>query len=129
MCIIDRIKAARKAAGLSQAALAQAVGLSANFIALLETGARQPGERTIRDISNALGLSEEWLRTGEGEMYAPRSRAEELTAAVYRLMADAPDSFKAALVSALLKFDPDGREWQVLEDIYNSVAAEQKKKA
>ena len=27
-------------------------------------------------------------------------------------------------VTALLRFDPDGSEWQVLENIYNSVAAE-----
>lgn len=125
----DRIKIVRKSADLTQTEFAERLSLSANYVWMIETGQRDPGERTVRDICREFGVSEEWLRTGEGEMYAPRSRAEELTAAVYRLMADAPDRFKAALVSALLKFDPDGREWQVLEDIYNSVAAEQKKKA
>jgi hypothetical protein len=57
-------------------------------------------------------------------MYADKTREELITEEVTRMMATAPDSFKAALIAALLRFDPDGPEWTILEDVYNSVAAE-----
>ena len=38
-----------------------------------------------------------------------------------------PDSFKASVVAALLKFDPDGPEWSILERIYNDIADQWKK--
>lgn len=47
---------------------------------------------------------------------------------VKSLMADKPEAFRTRLITALLRFDADGPEWQLLEDIYNSVAADIKKR-
>jgi transcriptional regulator with XRE-family HTH domain len=119
-----RIKEVRKAAKLTQTAFGEKIGLTQNYIALIEGGQREPGDRTIRDICREFGVNEMWLRNGIGEMYLPQDREAEMTGLVKSLMNDSPESFRSALVTTLLRFDPDGPEWEVLERIYQSIAGE-----
>lgn len=74
----ERITAARKARGWTQAQLAEAIGLSRNYVWMIENGDRTPPDRTIADICRVLGVNENWLRTGEGEMLRQLSEDEEL---------------------------------------------------
>ena len=120
----NRIKLVRQKEGLTQEQFAGRIGLSRNFVAKIEIGNRVPSDRTIADICRAFGVSETWLRTGVGEPYEVRTREEEMGDLLGSLMKDSPESFRSRLITALLRFDPDGSEWQVLENIYNSVAAE-----
>ena len=120
----NRIREVRKAAAISQEEFGKQLGLSRQYITLVETGERVPSDRTIRDICRIFNVSETWLREGVGEMHAPRSREQEMAALVKSLMADDPESFRSRLVTALLRFDPNGPEWEVLERIYESIAAE-----
>ena len=120
----DRIKAVRSDAKMTQAAFAETVHVSRNYIAQIEMGIMTPGDNLIRNICDKYGINETWLREGTGPMYAPTGREEEMARLVKRLMADQPDSFQSALVSTLLRFDPNGPEWEILERIYNSIAAE-----
>lgn len=56
-----RLKSARANAGLSQTALAKAVGLSQSYLAQLEAGDREPSLETIKSLANALSLNPGWL--------------------------------------------------------------------
>lgn len=47
----------RRERGLSQEELAELAGVSANYIARLETDSREPGLRTLMKITKALDLS------------------------------------------------------------------------
>lgn len=123
----NRIKLVRQKEGLTQEQFAGRIGLSRNFVAKIEIGNRVPSDRTIADICREFGVSETWLRTGVGEPYEVRTREEEMGDLLGSLMKDSPESFRSRLITALLRFDPDGSEWQVLENIYNSVAAEAEK--
>ena len=120
----NRIREVRKAAKVSQEEFGKSLGLSRQFITLVETGERVPSDRTIRDICREYNVNETWLRTGAGEMIASRSREQEMADLVKSLMSDSPESFRSALVTTLLRFDPDGPEWEVLERIYNAIAQE-----
>lgn len=60
-------------------------------------------------------------------MTASRTREEEMAELVASLMAERPESFRSAFITTLLRFDPGGKEWDVLESIYNSISAEMKK--
>lgn len=120
----NRIKLVRQKEGLTQEQFAGRIGLSRNFVAKIEIGNRVPSDRTIADICREFGVSETWLRTGVGDPYEVRTREEEMGDLLGSLMKDSPESFRSRLITALLRFDPDGSEWQVLENIYNSVAAE-----
>lgn len=74
----ERITAARKARGWTQAQLAEAIWLSRNYVWMIENGDRTPPDRTIADICRVLNVNEIWLRTGEGEMLRQLSEDEEL---------------------------------------------------
>lgn len=63
----SRIIEIRKEHHLSQEAFAQRIGLSRNFINQFENGNKNMSDRTINDICDEFGISEEWLRTGIGD--------------------------------------------------------------
>ena len=74
----NRFYEVRKNSGLTQEKFAEKLGLTRNYISLIERGDRIPGDRTISDVCREFGVNETWLRTGEGEMLLPKSREEEL---------------------------------------------------
>ena len=43
------------------------MGISKNYVNLIENGRKQPGDRLLADICREFGIDEHWLRTGEGE--------------------------------------------------------------
>lgn len=123
----DRIKEIRVAFGMTQTDFGNKIGISQNYIWMLESGVREPSERVIRDICREFSVNETWLRTGDGDMMTARTRGEEMAALVGSLMEDRPESFRSALVTTLLRFESGGPEWAAIERIYKSVAAEMEK--
>ena len=76
----EMLRSARRARGLSQAAVARAANISPVFVSQIETGQRVPSDRIVKDLAAALGL--EW---------------QELLRAVYRLRSpEADELFPAA---------------------------------
>lgn len=70
----ERIKQVRQMSGKTQLQFAEEIGLSRNYIAMIEIGQREPSDRTISDICREFNINEHWLRTGEGEMRSPLNR-------------------------------------------------------
>lgn len=68
----DRLKAARKYAKLTQARLAEIVGIDQTSISDLERGKSQSSSY-VAQIAKACRVSAIWLASGEGEMAAPLS--------------------------------------------------------
>nr|DAW32410.1 MAG TPA: helix-turn-helix domain protein [Caudoviricetes sp.] len=83
----DQVRALRKSLNLSQGEFAESIGLTKNYISLVETGKRSLADRTIRDICRMYSVNEHWLRTGEGEPYIKGSE-DELAELVGRLYKD-----------------------------------------
>ena len=83
----ERIKAVRKSFKISQRQFAERIGIAQNTIASYETGLREPSNQVVLAICREFGADEAWLRTGEGEMLAPKTRAEALGELSYRLTA------------------------------------------
>lgn len=110
----ERIKQIRQAVGMTQAQFAEAIGLSRNYIAMVEIGQRVPSDRTIADICREFGVSPEWLRFGTGEMFPTRSREEELAATFGALSHDPDGSFRKAFIAGLAKLSPEA--WQAISD-------------
>ncbi len=72
----SRIRKVRNDANLSQEQMASELNLSKNFISQIETGSRNPSDRTICDICKKFHVREEWLRNGTGEPYLPIENEE-----------------------------------------------------
>lgn len=66
----DRIKTLRKALHLTQQKFGERIGLKQNSVALIEAG-RETSDQTIFAICREFRVNEDWLRTGEGEMFVP----------------------------------------------------------
>ena len=122
-----RIKDIRKASGLNQTEFGERLGVAQSTVAGWELGARDISDIGVRAICREFGVSEKWLRYGSGDMYAAASREEELGRLVRRLLSASPSSFQSACITTLLRFDPEGPEWALVEQIYNSLAAELEK--
>ena len=120
----NRIKEIRKFFDLNQAEFGARIGIVPSAVSNYENGTRSVSDAIIKSICREFGISETWLRTGAGEMKADTTREEEMGALLGSLLADRPESFRSALITALLRFDPDGPEWEVLERIYQNLAAE-----
>lgn len=117
----------RLAKGLTQNEIGAVLGVTGAAYSRWEIGTREIPEIAVLSLCREFGVREEWLREGTGEMYATLSREEEMGRLVRRLLSGSPASFQSALVMTLLRFDPDGPEWQIVEKIYNDLAAELEK--
>ena len=69
----ERIKKLRKMLDLTQQEFASKIGSVQNTITGYETGRRIPSNQVISLICREFGVNEEWLRTGHGEMFAPKA--------------------------------------------------------
>lgn len=85
----DRILERRTALGLSQAQLAEKSGVSQVTIQHLESG-RNSTSKKLLDIARALGVTAEWLASGEG----PRREASNVQPA-----SQPPESFRYPVIS------------------------------
>ena len=70
MNINQRIKEVRKALKMNQDEFAEVLLITQTGVSAIEIGRRYPTDRNISLLCQKLHVSEEWLRTGEGEMFA-----------------------------------------------------------
>ena len=109
----ERIALVRKSLGLTQEKFAEQVGLSRNFMWMIESGTRVPSDRTISDICREFNVNETWLRTGEGEMFNQITRSEKITSFLTEITEDEGDDFKRRVVEMLAELEPE--DWKLLE--------------
>ncbi len=84
----DRLAAAREAAGLSQAELAQKLGVKTRVIEHWEADAKEPRANRLQMLAGMLGVSLMWLLTGEGDGIDAPSDAETDIAQVKGVLAE-----------------------------------------
>lgn len=123
----NRISGVRKVVGLTQGEFAEKLGLTRNFISLIENGNRTPSDRTISDICREFRVNENWLRTGEGEMMQPINRDAEIAAFMGDVLRGENEDFRRRLVAALSKLSVE--EWELLESLALKLVDENKKAA
>lgn len=124
--LISRIKEIRKLYKLTQEEFGEKINLKQNSIALIETGKRNPSDRTILDICREFNVNEEWLRTGQGEMFIELDREEELASWFGTMLNPNNDNeFIKKFIHMLSKLDVN--DWKVLEKMALLMVEEKEK--
>lgn len=114
----NRLRDLRKAKCLTQQEFADKIGIKRGAIANYELGRNEPIDAVISLICREFDVNEEWLRTGEGEMFIQRTRNQIITDFLGDLiMEDA--TFKKRLIEALAELDE--RDWEALEKLSNKL--------
>lgn len=108
----ERLKQIRKTMKLTQDEFAKRLGLTKNYIYLMEAGRNPIADRVVKDICREFDVNETWFRTGEGEMKAPQTKQSEIasiTAQLFHKSDTDPEtySFLVELNKYLLQLNED----------------------
>ena len=118
MEMFERIRQLRKEElRLSQEEFGKQLGVSRSVIANIELNVLARPEQKdplIRLICKTFNVNEEWLRTGNGDIFVPRTRNQTITDFLGDVIKD-DDSFKKRFIEALAALDIE--DWEYLEKL------------
>jgi transcriptional regulator with XRE-family HTH domain len=92
----QRVRQVRDALELSQRKFSTLLSLSSGYIAGIEAEVRAVNGRLIKLIAAEFGVSEEWLKTGKGEMFKS-PKVDEKSAKLVSLFNGLTPKYKEAL--------------------------------
>ncbi len=124
--INSRISAVIQASGLTKTAFGEKLNVSQSHVSRLANGETAPSDRTIVDICREFGVSEHWLRTGEGEMFVRLSREEEITKFAMSIVRNPDSEFQRRFISVLAQLTPE--QWKLMEQMAHQLIDEGNKK-
>ena len=113
----ERIEILRKDLSMSRRVFGERLGVSESVIVNIEYDRlKRPEQKEslYKLICKEFNVNEEWLRTGNGEMFVPLTRNQLITDFASDLIME-DNTFKKRLVEALAKLDEN--EWEVLEKL------------
>ena len=90
-----RIRELRETLKKSQDEFAKELELSRNYISLVENGQRNLSSQSIKLLCSIHNVNEEWLRTGNGEMFIPVSKSDLIADMMSDVLKCDEDSFSS----------------------------------
>lgn len=111
----ERIKELRKIKNMTLEAFGAKVGVTRAAVSNIENCRSNPSDQLILSICREFGVSEQWLRYGTGEMFPPRTRAQEIADFAADLLSDEPESTRSVVISYLMRWDAD--DWAAVTKI------------
>ena len=111
----ERIKYLRKTLDLTQQEFSDRIGVKRGAVANYEVGRNDPTDSVVALICREFGVSEQWLRYGTGEVFPPRTRAQEIADFAADLLSDEPESTRSVVISYLMRWDAD--DWAAVTKI------------
>lgn len=109
----DRLKEIRNFFKMSQEEFGNKIGIASRaHISSLESGVRNITDRIVKDVCREFGVDEDWLRTGKGTMFPPKTEDEKLASLTGKLFSEDND-FKKRMIGLMLEMSED--EWELVE--------------
>ena len=90
----DRMRKLRKQLDLTQQEFADRIRMKRNTVANYETGRNEPSAAVISLICREFNVNEDWLRTGEGEMFC-KLETNDIVVKATRLLGEKDPMFEA----------------------------------
>ena len=98
-----RIKQLRKTLNLTMEEFGKRLGVTRTAISNIESGNRNVTEQMFKSICREFKVTEDWLRTGEGEMFVSLPDEDEFAAYVEDLLADDGENELYNIIKAVMK--------------------------
>lgn len=117
MEIKERLKKIRNSLDLTQQEFADRLGIKRNTVATYETGKSNPSDSALVLICREFNVREEWLRTGEGEMFKPKP-SDELDQLAYKYQLSNADY---VIIEKFVSLRPEAR--RIIFDYLKEVTA------
>lgn len=121
----ERLKQLRKTLSIKQSDFASALSISQGHLSDVENGRKEVSERIINICSLRFNVNEDWLRTGDGEMFNELTEQEETAAFLGKIMRkDMDGNIRQRLIHILSQLSEE--EWVSIEKIARQIAANYK---
>lgn len=117
-----RIKQLRKKKKLNQTEFGSVIGLKNSAISKMEQEGSVVVDQNIQLICEKFQVRRDWLVKGTGEMFAERTKKDELMEWAERVSQSPHDSFPYRLADALARLDEP--QWKMLEQIFDRIMTE-----
>lgn len=98
-----RIKQLRKTLNLTMEEFGKRLGVTRTAISNIESGNRNVTEQMFKSVCREFKVTEDWLRTGEGEMFVSLPEEDEFAAYVEDLLADDGENELYNIIKAVMK--------------------------
>lgn len=126
MTLGERIRSVRRAASQTQKEFSSALGVSGNYVYLIESDREKPSDRTLNDIARIYGVNKTWLEEGSGEPYIDKTESELIAEFLGNALSGVPESeSKRKFIAALAKMDQGF--WDAIERFEDKLLEEQLK--
>ena len=124
----ERLRDLRKNTGYTQEKFAEKIGIKRNTLANYETGRNEPIDAVIFSICREFNVNEDWLRTGQGDMFIQLDKEDEITKWLGSLIKpDDDNEFIRKFVHMLSKLDIT--DWETLEKMALMMLEEDKEES
>ena len=111
----ERVKELRKSMNLTLEKFGNRLGVGKSAIFKIESGENSLTDQMVKLMVKEFGVNENWLRTGEGEMFPEFDRANAIAEHVAQIIKENPSSFKSRFISFLIKMTDE--QWNFFENL------------
>lgn len=131
----ERLKVLRKALNIKQGDFAEKISTTQGHISDIENGRKNLSERTIKLIClenwEGKNVSEEWLRSGVGDMFIQIPEEDETAALVYGLLGPGRESFYdmvLEIIKAYKQLSPNSQKVvnELVENVFSNMKGKSK---
>ena len=114
----ERLKKLRKELDMTQQEFADSIGIKRSTMATYESGRNEPIDAVISLICRQHGVNENWLRTGEGEMFEELTDQQKILKYTALLLKDKDSAIANAIQTLIVTYEQlDDTSKAVLEKI------------
>lgn len=103
----DRVKKVRQLNNMSMEKFGSVLGVGKTAISKIEHGENSLTDQMAKSICREFGISENWLRTGEGDVFPDTNQRTRLMKWAEEFIPDEPDNFRSRFVDLLVALSPE----------------------
>lgn len=101
----ERVKKLRKTLDLTQQKFADRLGVKRNTVAQWELGINALTDQVVNSICREFDANEDWLRTGEGEMFEPLTEQQKIMKYTGLLLRDKDSAIANAIQTLIVTYE------------------------